>query len=206
MRLTLTFRIVGNKRVAIDEDTNFTKLLAKRNSEADSYLFASKKLSKSERKGGVGAKHERVTTRSVDEDEKPIPKPLQSQQGASKPTTYATKAGAGAGAGAGGSSSLSSPSKSTQNGGGGGRSLGLLNSQARRSQRRERERHASDAESPSSAVTDVDRFARDKNRDPVVFPAFRRSPHGAIGDKFLPTSRERDGVSPESPNRAAGRR
>ena len=45
---------------------------------------------------------------------------------------------------------------------------------------------ARDAEKSSPEKSELEKFIASKIRDPVVFPAFRRSVHGAIGDPFVP--------------------
>lgn len=209
----------GNaKRLTIDDATNFAKIVSShaprgRGREREAYVLVSLRVGKLERKAAAAARSAgskradgrggegKLASSSVSvipvakgasgeatEAKKSTPPP---SPGAKPSTTWANKVGGGA--------RSVSPGRSPGGGNGstGRRSLGPLTSQARRTARREKERTATTSANVDARDDVVAHFAQSKLRDPVVFPAFRRSTYGAIGDPLIPTLR-RDALTAAS--------
>ena len=195
------------KRLSVDDGTNFGQVLS-RHSPKTAFFSAHRRLSKQERKrerkAGNGAKRasENETqsfgkeqgkkTEGATQESQKVPRPISSaekspEKSATSSATYAGKASANLSerTGTGKSSGTSSTGGG---GGGGGRNLGPLLSQQKREKRKADSyaKAARDAEKSSPEKSELEKFIASKIRDPVVFPAFRRSVHGAIGDPFVP--------------------
>ena len=204
VRVTLAWRgSEGKKSMPIDESTSFAQLLARhhpKSSDSRAHFVVTKRSSKRERKRAAREGTKRRDDGANEEDASAsegvkgkhahsahvphIPRPMSTS--VSTPTASAD---------ASRRATTSAPS------------FGPLSSQqTRRSSRREQHhRDSKDASSkdskegkdkstpPSSASSQSDaaKFLSTKIRDPVVFPAFRRSVHGAIGDPF-PTPSQHD--------------
>ena len=194
------------KRLSVDDGTNFGQVLS-RHSPKNAFFSVSRRLSKQERKrerkAGNGAKRTSENEMSVGKEQgkktegatqesQKVPRPISSaekspEKSATSSATYAGKASANLSerTGTGKSSGTSSTGGG---GGGGGRKLGPLLSQQKREKRKADSyaKAARDAEKSSPEKSELEKFIASKIRDPVVFPAFRRSVHGAIGDPFVP--------------------
>ena len=204
VRVTLAWRgTEGKKSMPIDESTSFAQLLARhhpKSSDSRAHFVVTRRLPKRERKRAAREGTKRRDDGGNEEDASAsegvkgkhahsahvphIPRPMSTS--VSTPTASAD---------ASRRATTSAPS------------FGPLSSQqSRRSSRKEQHhRDSKDASSkdskegkdkstpPSSASSQSDaaKFLSTKIRDPVVFPAFRRSVHGAIGDPF-PTPSQHD--------------
>jgi len=196
------------KRLSVDDGTNFGQVLS-RHSPKNAFFSVSRRLSKQERKrerkAGNGAKRASENEMSVGKEQgkknegathesQKVPRPISSaekspEKSATSSATYAGKASANLSDRTGtGKSSGTSSTGGGGGGGGGGRKLGPLLSQQKREKRKADSyaKAARDAEKSSPEKSELEKFIASKIRDPVVFPAFRRSVHGAIGDPFVP--------------------
>ena len=180
------------KKLVIDESTVFSQLLSRhhpKSSDSRAHFVVTKRLSKRERKraarngtkrqndGANGSKASDGGGASASEGaKKHIPRPISTSVSAH--ASLSERA-----------ATTSAPS-----------AFGPLSSQQNRrsSQKKEHKDTSKDASkatkdksappSSASSQSDVAKFLSTKVRDPVVFPAFRRSVHGAIGDPFPVTS------------------
>ena len=196
------------KRLSVDDGTNFGQVLS-RHSPKNAFFSVSRRLSKQERKrerkAANGAKRTSENEMSVGKEQgkknegathesQKVPRPISSaekspEKSATSSATYAGKASANLSDRTGtGKSSGTSSTSGGGGGGGGGRKLGPLLSQQKREKRKADSyaKAARDAEKSSPEKSELEKFIASKIRDPVVFPAFRRSVHGAIGDPFVP--------------------
>ena len=197
------------KRLSVDDGTNFGQVLS-RHSPKNAFFSVSRRLSKQERKRERKAGNEAKRAASENEmsvgkeqgkknegathESQKVPRPISSaekspEKSATSSATYAGKASANLSDRTGtGKSSGTSSTGGGGGGGGGGRKLGPLLSQQKREKRKADSyaKAARDAEKSSPEKSELEKFIASKIRDPVVFPAFRRSVHGAIGDPFVP--------------------
>lgn len=203
------------KKLVIDESTVFSQLLSRhhpKSSDSRAHFVVTKRLSKRERKraarsgtkrqndGANGSKTSDGGGASASEGaKKHIPRPISTSVSA-----HATQSERAA--------TTSAPS-----------AFGPLSSQQnRRSSSHQKKEHKDTSKDASKATkdkstppssassqSDVAKFLSTKVCDPVVFPAFRRSVHGAIGDPFPVTSHhDTHFTTPRavtSPSRGGGR-